>query len=156
MAFLRDLESLSNQLQTLGRKTTGILHAIGQQATMVNETWRELGELARIMCQLEKAHGALEKKVNKWKINILEKVGALKRQSAFTLRIECALEKEGDRARQENATNPQAYPYELWRGVVAMSGSAGVCWWVCILLSGGRMEEQGWSWGAETSCESTG
>jgi len=36
----RDLESLSNRLQTLGRETTGIVHAIGQQATMVNETWR--------------------------------------------------------------------------------------------------------------------
>jgi hypothetical protein len=41
---------------------------------------------------------------------------------------------EGDRARQEKATSPQAYPYELWGG----SGSgAGVCWWVCILLLGG-------------------
>jgi hypothetical protein len=42
------------------------------------------------MCQLEKAHGALEKEVNKWKLNILEKLDTLERQSTFTLRIEDA------------------------------------------------------------------
>ena len=57
---------------------------------MVNETWRELGEHAIIMRQLEKAHGALEKEVNKWKMNILEKVEALERQSTVALRIEDA------------------------------------------------------------------
>lgn len=39
------------------------------------------------MRQLEKAHGGLEKEVNKWKINIFEKVDALERQSTVTLRI---------------------------------------------------------------------
>ena len=34
----RDLETLSKQLQTLGRETTGIVHVLSQQATMVNET----------------------------------------------------------------------------------------------------------------------
>ena len=33
------------------------------------------------MRQLEKAHGALEKEVNRWKLNILEKVEVLERQS---------------------------------------------------------------------------
>jgi hypothetical protein len=42
------------------------------------------------MRQLEKAHGALEKEVNRWKMNILEKVDALERQSTVTLRIEDA------------------------------------------------------------------
>ena len=39
------------------------------------------------MRQLEKAHGGLEKEVNKWKINIFEKVDALERQSTVMLRI---------------------------------------------------------------------
>jgi hypothetical protein len=86
----RDLETLSKQLQTLGRETTGIVHAMGQQATLVNETWRELGEHAIIMRQLEKNHGALEKEVNRWKLNILEKVEVLERQSTVALRIEDA------------------------------------------------------------------
>lgn len=38
------------------------------------------------MRQLEKAHGALEKKENKWKIDIL--MHAFERQSTVTLRIE--------------------------------------------------------------------
>jgi hypothetical protein len=42
------------------------------------------------MRQLEKAHGALEKEVNRWKLNILEKVEALERQSTVALRIEDA------------------------------------------------------------------
>jgi hypothetical protein len=86
----RDVETLSKQLQTLGRETTGIVHAMSQQATMVIETWRELGEHAIIMRQLEKAHGALAKEVNRWKLNILEKVEALERQSTVALRIEDA------------------------------------------------------------------
>jgi hypothetical protein len=90
VATNRDLETLSKQLQTLGRETTGIVHAMGQQATLVNETWRELGEHAIIMRQLEKNHGALEKEVNRWKLNILEKVEALERQSTVALRIEDA------------------------------------------------------------------
>jgi hypothetical protein len=40
----RDLEGLIGQLQALGRETTGGIHAVAQQATLVNETWRELGE----------------------------------------------------------------------------------------------------------------
>jgi hypothetical protein len=61
----RDLESLSNQLQTLVQETTGIVHALAQQTKMVRETWRELGEHALIMRQLETARGMLDKQVNK-------------------------------------------------------------------------------------------
>ena len=49
MATGRDLEGLNGQLQALGRETTGIIHAVAQQATLVNETWRELGEHVLVM-----------------------------------------------------------------------------------------------------------
>ncbi len=60
----RDLEGLNGQLQALGRETTGIIHAVAQQATLVNETWRELGEHVLVMQQLNKAHMSLEKEFN--------------------------------------------------------------------------------------------
>jgi len=40
----------------------GIIHAVAQQATLVNETWRELGEHVLVIQQLNKAHLSLEKK----------------------------------------------------------------------------------------------
>ncbi len=87
----RDLEGLNGQLQALGRETTGIIHAVAQQATLVNETCRELGEHVLVMQQLNKAHMSLEKEFNWWKVNIVETVSSLERQMLLVARIDDAL-----------------------------------------------------------------
>jgi hypothetical protein len=84
------LEGLNGQLQALGRETTGIIHAVAQQATLVNETWRELGEHVLVMQQLNKAHMSLEKEFNWWKVNIVETVSSLERQMLLEARIDDA------------------------------------------------------------------
>jgi hypothetical protein len=67
VATERDLEGVNDHLQALSKETTAIVHAVAHQASMVNDTWRELGEHALIMQQLDKAHRALEKEVNSGK-----------------------------------------------------------------------------------------
>jgi hypothetical protein len=86
----RDLEGLNGQLQALVRETTGIIHAVEQQATLVNETWQELGEHVLVMQQSNKAHMSLEKEFNRWKVNIVETVSSLERQMLLAARIDDA------------------------------------------------------------------
>jgi hypothetical protein len=86
VATERHLEELNRELQALGRETTGVIHAMAQQATLVNETWREIGEHVLVMQQLNKAHmSMLEKEFNRWKVNIVETVSSLERQMLLRL-----------------------------------------------------------------------
>jgi hypothetical protein len=88
VATERDLEGLNDNLQALSKETTEIVHAVSYQASMVNDTWQELGEHALIMQQLDKAHLEFEKEVNRWKVNMLETVNRLERQFIMASRID--------------------------------------------------------------------
>ena len=88
VATERDLEGVNDHLQALSKETTAIVHAVAHQASMVNDTWRELGEHALIMQQLDKAHRALEKEVNRWRVNMLETVNSLEWQFIMGSRID--------------------------------------------------------------------
>ncbi|KAK4024936.1 hypothetical protein OUZ56_010428 [Daphnia magna] len=59
IATNQDLERLNAQLQALGGETTGIVNAVAHQATLLNETLRELGEHVLAMLQRDKAHQSL-------------------------------------------------------------------------------------------------
>ncbi len=63
---------------------------MAQQATLVNKTWRELGKYAVIMQQLQKAHLALDKEINRWKVNVTESVNSLELMILMTAKIDDA------------------------------------------------------------------
>ncbi|KZS03803.1 Uncharacterized protein APZ42_033383 [Daphnia magna] len=65
VATSQDLEGLNGQLQALGGETLGIVSAVAHQATLVNETLRELGEHVLAMQQLDRVHQSLEKEEEK-------------------------------------------------------------------------------------------
>ena len=56
----------------------------------MNETWRELGEHAIVMQQLNKAHLSLEKEINRWKVNVVETVNSLERRMLMSARMDDA------------------------------------------------------------------
>ncbi|KZR96448.1 Uncharacterized protein APZ42_009206, partial [Daphnia magna] len=84
VATSQDLEGLNGQLQALGGETSGIVSAVAHQATLVNETLRELGEHVLAMQQLDRAHQSLEKEFNKWRPNVVSAVNALESQVIMT------------------------------------------------------------------------
>ncbi|KZS06405.1 Uncharacterized protein APZ42_030154, partial [Daphnia magna] len=59
VAKSQDLEGLNGQLQALGGETSGIVSSVAHQATLVNETLRELGEHVLAMQQRDRAHQLL-------------------------------------------------------------------------------------------------
>jgi hypothetical protein len=84
------LEGVNDHLQALSKETTAIVYAVAHQASMVNDTWRELDEHALIMQQLDKAHRALEKEVNRWRVNMIETMNSLECQFIMASRIDDA------------------------------------------------------------------
>ncbi len=92
VATERDLKGLNDHLQAFSKETTEIVHAVTYQASMVNDTWRELGEHGLMMQQLDKAHLALEKEVNTWKVDMLESVNILEPQFIMASRIDEAFQ----------------------------------------------------------------
>ncbi|XP_057379621.1 uncharacterized protein LOC130701715 [Daphnia carinata] len=88
VATSQDLEELNGQLQALGGETSGIVSAVAHQATLVNETLRELGEHVLAMQQLDRAHQSLEKEFNKWRQNVVSAVNALESQVIMTTRVD--------------------------------------------------------------------
>ncbi|XP_057367096.2 uncharacterized protein LOC130688124 [Daphnia carinata] len=88
VATSQDLEELNGQLQALGGETSGIVGAVAHQATLVNETLRELEEHVLAMQQLDRAHQSLEKEFNKWRQNVVSAVNALESQVIMTTRVD--------------------------------------------------------------------
>ncbi|KZR98725.1 Uncharacterized protein APZ42_005729, partial [Daphnia magna] len=61
---------------------------MAEQATLVNESLWELHEHTVVLGQLERAHQTLEKELNRAKINFVNAMNVLERQSIVTARVD--------------------------------------------------------------------
>ncbi|KAK4028149.1 hypothetical protein OUZ56_017409 [Daphnia magna] len=59
----RELKELSKHLDSLSKKTSGIVSTLAEQATLVNESLWEVHEHTVVLCQLVRAHQTLEKEL---------------------------------------------------------------------------------------------
>ncbi|KZR96456.1 Uncharacterized protein APZ42_009190, partial [Daphnia magna] len=84
----RELEELSKHLDSLSKETSGIVSTLAEQATLVNESLWELHEHTVVLSQLERAHQTLEKELNRAKINFVNAMNVLERQSIVTARVD--------------------------------------------------------------------
>ncbi|KAK4037593.1 hypothetical protein OUZ56_029624 [Daphnia magna] len=84
----RELEELSKHLESLSKETSGIVSTLAEQATLVNKSLWELHEHTVVFGQLERAHQTLEKELNRAKINFVNTMNVLERQSIVTARVD--------------------------------------------------------------------
>lgn len=83
-----DHERLDGQLQALELEATGIVNAVAHQATLGNETLRELREHVLAIKQLDRAHQSMEKEFNKLRQNVLSVLNALESQAIMTAMVD--------------------------------------------------------------------
>lgn len=88
----KDLGELDRRLSDLSRETTGVVHALSEQASLVNETLWELQEHATAISQLGRNQEILEKELNRWKQALTNNLADLERQMALNLRIDDAFD----------------------------------------------------------------